>query len=253
MTSGQIFRVNKNEIETNDNFFVYDLYSMSRHLRISTGDFLNYEFSCTKNEFESYYKIFFDLKVNYDTIKPLKSDKFLKKCIDYGCGIRILRQDPYEMLISFIISQRKSIPAIRTSIERLCKNCGKKINDKYGTYYTFPSPKEILKNKKYLSKCGLGYRVPYIIDACEKVISGEINLKKKDVSIDYLMKIKGVGIKVASCVMLFSYHDLTCVPIDVWMKRVLDKYYGGSLPKQYIKNAGIIQQYLFNYAKDFGV
>lgn len=251
--SGQVFRFYKNEYLSKDDFYAYDLYVGDKHLLISTHNFLDYKFSCTKKEFSIFYKRYFDLTFDYDKVLKVvkKDDKYLKKCIDYGKGIRILNQDPYEMLISFIISQRKSIPAIRTSIERLCKYCGKKRKDRYGEYYAFPSALEILKNKQKLSKCGLGYRVPYIIDACEKVVSGTIKLYNNEyMSTEYLMQVKGVGIKVASCVMLFAYHDLSICPIDVWMKRVIDKNYGGSFPKAYERYAGVIQQYLFNYAKD---
>lgn len=254
--SGQIFRFYKNKSESLDSLFVYDLYVLDKHLRIETYDFNNYSFSCSQSEYNKFYKNYFSIDFNSEKVLNVvnKSDNYLKKSIEYGIGIRILKQDPYEMLISFIISQRKSIPAIRTSIERLCKYCGKKKKDKYGEYYAFPKAEEILKNKSKLSKCGLGYRVPYIIDACEKIVSGEIVLyNNKYMSAEYLMNIKGVGIKVASCVMLFAYGDLTCVPEDVWMKRVLEKHYKDGLPKKYKKYAGVIQQYLFNYAKDFGV
>lgn len=251
--SGQVFRFYKNERLSTNTLHVYDLYVLDKHLNISTEDFENYVFSCTKKEFDDFYKEYFDL--NFDYKKVLKvvnsRDTYLKKCIKYGEGIKMLNQDPFEMLISFIISQRKSIPAIRTSIERICKLCGKKKKDSFGVYYAFPTASEIIKHASLLSKCGLGYRVPYIIDACEKILSGQINLYKNDMmSTDYLMRIKGVGIKVASCVMLFAYHDLTVVPIDVWMERVIKTYYGGTFPKTYGKYAGIIQQYLFNYAKD---
>lgn len=220
---------------------------------MNTSDFLEYDFSCDKKEWDKIYKKYFDVAFDYNKILKIvkPNDMYLKKCIRYGKGLRLLNQDAYEMLISFIISQRKSIPAIRTSIERLCKYCGKKKKDKMCEYYAFPSAIEILKNKSQLSKCGLGYRAPYIIDACEKIISGDVKLyNNENISIDYLMKIKGVGIKVASCVMLFAYHDFTICPIDVWMERVLKEHYGGSFPETYMRYAGVIQQYLFNFAKD---
>lgn len=258
--SGQIFRFNK----INDT--TYELIERDKRIRIEdNGKY--WAFGIDKKAYNKFYKKYFDddnklynnIKNPYYYIENSlsKKDKFLKECVAYGKGIRILRQDPFEMLISFIISQRKSIKAIKTSIEKLCKLCGKKKKDKYGIYYAFPTAKEILDKKDELSKCSLGYRVEYVIDACEKVVSKNIKLYDKNIDslsddklIAYLTNIKGVGIKVASCVSLFAYHRLSICPIDVWIKRVLDKYYDGKVPKKYEKYAGLIQQYWFIKAQN---
>lgn len=256
--SGQIFRFYKIDDKT------YDLFHVDKRLRINIED-KYYVLNCDKKTYDSIYKRYFDLvKLNnsYSYIENIlsKKDKFLKSCVLEGCGLRILNQDPYEMLISFIISQRKSIKAIQTSIEKLCKFCGKKKKDKFGEYYAFPNPVEILSKSDKLASCSLGYREEYVIDACEKVISKEIDLYSKKTQelsdenlTSYLMKVKGVGIKVASCVVLFAYHRFSICPIDVWIKRVLDKYYKGEIPAKYKEYAGLVQQYWFIYAKNNGL
>lgn len=253
--SGQIFRFYKIDKGT------YDLFHEDKRLRINVTD-QYYVFNCDKKTYDSIYKKYFDEKFlndSYFYVENIlsKKDKFLKCCCKEGKGLRILNQDPYEMLISFIISQRKSIKAIQTSIEKLCKLCGKKKKDKFGEYYAFPSPIGILSKSDKLSSCSLGYRVPYVIDACEKIVEKEINLYSNKINkltdeelTNYLMRVKGVGIKVASCVALFAYHRLSVCPIDVWIKRVLDKYYKGKIPLKYKKYAGLIQQYWFICAKN---
>ena len=186
-----------------------------------------------------------------------KNDKFIKKCISMSEGLRILKQDKFETIISFIISQRKSIKAIQTSIERLCRLAGEKIENKYGIFYAFPNAKNILKLKKEkLASCGLGYRGEYIVKFCEEFEKGFYDLESlenlsDDDLIKTLMNIKGVGIKVASCIALFAYHRFSVCPKDVWIKRVIEQKYAGEIPKNYEKYQGIIQQFWFNYAKNY--
>ena len=145
--SGQIFRMKMLDDKT------CELQVNDKYLIIKNINKNEYEFFCSKKEFDDYYYNYFDLKTNYEKYKKLvdKNDIFLKECINYSEGLRILNQDPFEMLISFIISQRKSIPAIRTSIERLSKICGKKINTINGIKYSFPTAEGIYKNYNKLS------------------------------------------------------------------------------------------------------
>ena len=268
--SGQIFRFNKiDNIKTKSDVGskkpkndcpIYELINQDKYLLIKDLGSNKFGFSCTKKEFDEFYTHYFDLDNNYNKYKKvaLAKDTFLKSCIDYGKGLKILNQDPFEMLISFIISQRKSIPAIKTSIERLSKTCGKKMQFKDKAYYAFPTAVEIIKNKSKLSSCGLGYRLPYILEASYKVMNHEIDLDSyyklsTDELHDKLLSIKGVGEKVASCIMLFAYHRIDICPKDVWINRVIEKKYDGFIPKQYEKYQGIIQQYWFYYAKDHKV
>ena len=248
--SGECFRIN--EVEEN----VFNIQSTDKFLRIKYLGNDRFDFDCSEKEYK-FYEHYFDLTTDYSVFKRIckKNDTFLKKCIDYSIGLKILNQDIFETIISFIISQRKSVKAIMTSIERLCKAGGKRIKNKYGEFYTFPTAKDILNiGHSKLSACGLGYREKYILDFCESIVHKNIDLKSynnlSDVElIDELMKINGVGIKVSSCIALFAYHRLSICPKDVWINRVLDKKYKGKIPRAYEKYAGIIQQYWFNYTR----
>ena len=252
--SGQCFRIN--EIDEN----IFNLQCTNKFLRVKKIADNKYDFDCTESEYK-FYEHYFDLKTNYDKYKNVckDNDTFLKKCIKYSDGLRILNQDKFEMVISFIISQRKSVKAIMTSIERLSKVAGKKITNKYGAFYTFPTAKQILNvGKSKLASCGLGYRLDYIMEFCkdfDKVIYDleKFNDLDDENLINELLKIRGVGIKVASCIALFAYHRIGICPKDVWIGRVLDKKYGGKVPKSYEKYAGIIQQYWFNYTRINGI
>lgn len=246
--SGQCFRI----YEITDN--VFDIYSADKYLRVVYLGNDRFEFNCNASEYKKYYVNYFDLKNDYSVYEKIcKNDKFLKQCISYGNGLRILNQNKFEMIISFIISQRKSVKAIQTSIERLCFYCGKKIDN--CDRYAFPNAKSILMlSDDKLNACGLGYRKEYITTFCKDYLQGKYDLEcmeklSNDELMEILLKIKGVGIKVASCIALFGYHRMDICPVDVWIKRVLDKYYNGKIPNKYQKYAGIIQQYWFNYAR----
>lgn len=220
-----------------------------------TGDG-NFTLSCTKKEFQSFWHDYFDLGSDYseyiDAVDP--EDSYLMKAAAYGQGIRILRQEPFETLISFIISQRKSIPAIKTSVEKLCRMCGRRIE---GDIYAFPTPEAIASlSEKELADCSLGYRAPYVREAALQVRHGDKDpeamfLLSDDVLYEELVSFHGVGKKVANCVMLFAYHRIGAFPEDVWIKRIEDEHYGGRFPvEQYPGFAGIMQQYLFFYSRE---
>lgn len=248
--SGQTFRIVKND---NDACRVTAFGKVLDIKGVGKGE---YELSCTEEEFARIWRGYFDLDTDYTVYRSLAlpEDEYLRRAIEFGSGIRMLNQEPWEMLISFIISQRKSVPAIRTSVERLSERFGAAIDGHPGSY-AFPKP-EALANADVseLAACGLGYRVDYIRESAQLVCSGELDLDelaKLDTAelIDRLMQLKGVGIKVASCVALFGYHRLDTVPVDVWMKRVIDTVYNGELPAAYKPYAGVLQQYMFNYAR----
>ncbi|MBO4882822.1 MAG: DNA-3-methyladenine glycosylase 2 family protein [Lachnospiraceae bacterium] len=205
-------------------------------------------------DIESFWKKYFDAELDYESIRkmPDKKDKFLKGAAASGEGIRIIYQEPFETLITFIISQRKSIPAIKTSVERICAAAGRKIP---GTeVYDFPTPKELsLLGTDELTACGLGYRAPYIHSAAESVYHGDTDLEKlsgisDDELLESLMSLNGVGVKVANCTALFGFHRLDLFPIDVWIQRALDTYYDGTFPlEKYRPYNGIMQQYIFAF------
>ena len=210
---------------------------------------------CPKDD-NAFWKEYFDLNTDYSKfIKAIdKKDKFLTAAADFGFGIRILKQDPWEMLITYIISQRRSIPSIKTCVERICKKWGKKLT---GTkYYSFPTPKQLSKaTMDELLECGLGYRAEYVYLATKLVASGQLKLEdlakfSYDELIEELLKLKGVGIKVANCVALFGYHKIEAFPVDVWIARIEDQHYKGHFPvDKYPGFAGVLQQYMFYFVR----
>ncbi len=259
--SGQIFRFNVYDDE-------YSLVAGDKLLFIKE-DNDGYILSCSESEFEEFWIDYFDLRLDYsDFEKNIPADDlFLTNAVRYSYGIRILNQDKWEMLISFIISQRKSIPAIKSSIEKLAKTYGKKIEmqvpdfikniDKNSEFFAFPTPKALADaSLDDLNACSLGYRSPYIEASAKAVYRGDIDLEALSKLDDNellaaLMSLKGVGIKVANCVALFGYHRIAAFPIDVWIKRMIDEHYDGEFPlKLYDGYAGVIQQYIFYYGRE---
>ena len=212
-------------------------------------------------DYETIWKNYLDLDRDYTSVKTLlSSDKNLKKAIEYGYGIRILNQEPWECLVSFIISTQNQIPRIKKIVSAICEKYGDEIKIDDRVYYTFPDAgrlKGVCEDQLAFLKAG--YRAGYIVDAVNKVLSGEINLDKI-FDMDYidakkeLMKIKGVGEKVADCVLLFSYGKTEAFPIDVWVGRIMRGLYLNEnatikeirleSEKLFGKNAGIAQQYL---------
>lgn len=217
-----------------------------------------YTVSCDRESWETTWFPFFDLERCYSEIAVLESGKheFVDQAIAHGRGVRLLRQDPWEMLLTFIISQRKSIPAIIKSVEALSKKYGHDIVTEQERLKAFPSPEEMKEaTAEELAACGLGYRVKYILDAIQKVNSGELNLQAiaelpDHALLEKLQTVMGVGIKVANCIALFAYGRTACVPVDVWIFRAIEKECGGISPfSLYGENAGIIQQYIFYYER----
>ena len=218
----------------------------------SGGEF---EFDCSEDEFDMIWENYFDLNTDYGKfIRAIPSDDlFLSKAASYGSGIRILNQDAFETLITFIISQRKNIPAIKASVEKLCYICGEEISE---GVFAFPSPKALAElSAEDLKRCSLGYRAEYVHRAAEAVWHGDVDLaglcKLSDSELfDSLCSFYGVGKKVANCVGLFAYHRIDLFPIDVWIQRVIDEQYGGHVPtERYSGFAGVIQQYMFYYGR----
>ena len=218
-------------------------------------------------------KKYFDLDTNYDNIKSRLSnvDDYLKTSIKYGEGIRIINQDLWETLISFIISANNNIPRIKGIIERISKSYGKKIVWNNNEYYTFPTPQELSKaSVEDLRKLGLGFRDVRVYKTTKIINENPDKLKKladeKDVNKlkEELLQFPGVGPKVADCIMLFStLKRLEVFPIDVWVRRVMNELYiknedEAKINKKEIEQlaktkygnlAGIAQQYLFYWRR----
>ena len=206
----------------------------------------------TEKEFNDYFFNYFDLQRDYDQIvKDMSVNKKINAAVNTGYGIRILNQDPFEALISFIISQNNNIPRIKGIITRLCENFGEKTEGGY----TFPSAQTLASLEVGdLEVLRSGFRAKYIIDAAKKVASKEVDLEHiKTLQIDKareaLMTIKGVGPKVADCAMLYGMGFINAFPKDVWIKRALEEYFDGSLPDCAKEYAGIAQQYIFYYIR----
>ena len=250
INSGQTFRAKR----IDDNLFRF--VSLDHVLYISLveiSDGVAFEVSCSQDEWASYWHNYFDLSRSYKDISI--KDDYAKECFNTSKGIRILRQEPFEMLISFIISQRKTIPAIRTSIEEICKRYGKPISTEYeDELYLFPQAKTIVTDIDKLSECKLGYRCSYVTDAVNTIIKDPEFLNKgyamsDEELLNHLTTIKGVGVKVANCVALFAYNRVGLAPIDTWISKIIDTHYNGVSPfYTYGKDAGIIQQYMFYHA-----
>lgn len=219
---------------------------------------------------------YFDLNRDYDEIKTSlsKIDKNMAESIEYGQGIRILNQDLWETIISFIISANNNIPRIKGIIERLSKNYGDRIVWNNKEYYTFPSPKQLSKASiEDLRKLGLGFRDVRVYETTHIINSGKVdldNLHKEENSQkvrELLLTLPGVGPKVADCILLFStLKRLEVFPIDVWVRRVINDLYIKNedetkvnkneieelARKKYGNLAGIAQQYLFYWKREMG-
>ena len=247
---GQCFRWNA------DGEGVYTGVAVGRAARIEKrGD--SVFITSSPEDFESIWRGYFDLDRSYSEIREnLCIDGYMKEASDFGAGIRILRQDKWEALCSFIISQCNNIPRIKKIIEALCREFGDPLTFEGGTFYTFPSPEKIASlDEAALASCRMGYRGPYIIAAAKKVASGELDLEAlaretPETALQELKKLTGVGDKVANCAVLFGLHMLDAFPIDVWMKRAVDKNYGKNFdPAIFSPYAGIAQQYMFFHAR----
>ncbi len=214
------------------------------------GDVIFYDIS--EEEFKSIIIPYFDFETDYDALKrQFGTEETMKKAVENCGGIRILKQDSWEALCSFIISQNNNIKRIKGIVLRLCENFGEK---KDGGY-TFPSAEKLASlSREDLSELRAGFRDKYILDAAKKVSSGEVSFEKirnsdYNTALEELMKIKGVGLKVANCVLLYGFYRTEAFPVDVWVKRVLERFYKNGFPEEFYKTRGIAQQFLFHYIR----
>lgn len=248
--SGQCFRMK----ELQDG--IYEVISRDRYLRLwqQEGQTI---FVCSQEEFDSYWKEYFDLQNDYgcylEKINP--RDTYLTQAADMAKGVRILKQDLWEMIVTFLISQQNNIKRIHRCIDMMCETYGKKCMAADGAvYYAFPEP-EVLAPlaDDALMTCNLGYRSKYVVRTARAVQSGEIDLEKiKEMTFpkakEELLKCFGVGEKVADCICLFSLHDLDAFPVDTHIRQVLDAHYRRGFPNRRYKGfRGVMQQYIFYY------
>lgn len=256
---GQCFRWNT----TKNNTYVGVAFGKVIEVKLIDKDL--YIYNTTKEEVEKIWIEYFDLNRDYGSIKKdLSKDPLLAEAIEFGEGIRLLKQDPFELIISFIISANNRIPMIKRAIDKISQRWGKPIEYKGDIYYTFPTI-DSLKNatEEELKDCGVGFRGKYIKATVESLNDNVINemlVSNDDQCHKLLQKFSGIGPKVADCIMLFSMEKYSAFPVDVWVKRAMQHFYLApdvSLPKirefardKFGKYAGFAQQYLFYYARE---
>ena len=200
-----------------------------------------------------FWRDYLDMGTDYDAAREsVMCGEYLTDCARTGEGIRILRQDKWEALCSFIISQCNNIPRIKSIVEKLCELFGEPFETPWGRRYAFPPAERVaLLEEPELAPLHAGYRAPYIINAARAVASGEMDLDAAagmdaDAARAYLKTLSGVGDKVANCAVLFGLHRLDAFPIDVWIKRALREHMPPDFdPKTLGEYAGLAQQYMF--------
>ena len=238
--------------------------ALGRVVRVCQNDCDISIYPCKKGE-EKDWLAYFDLDRDYAAIeKRLSVDEQLSMCIGSASGIRVFAQEPFETLITFIISANNNIGRIAGIVERLCALCGEKAKLDGKEYYLFPKPESIAAlEESELVRIGSGYRAPYIKKSAA-IIAGGYQLEKlRDMPLDIarkeLLKFPGVGPKVADCVLLFGLGHTDAFPVDVWIGRAMSEiYFDGESPKKKQLEAairalgsesGIVQQYIFHYAR----
>lgn len=247
--SGQCFRMRQTAEDT------YALVAFGRYLEVGQQG-TQICFSCTETEFEDIWRDYFDLDTDYGNIKRAidPGDAYLQAAARAGGGIRILRQELWEVIVTFIISQRNNIPRIRKCVDALCRKFGGKSRDLRGDVYdVFPVPQVLADApEESLRGCGLGYRAPYIKKTAQMVCSGEADLDRiaalgYQEARDGLLELCGVGEKVADCISLFALHHIDAFPVDTHIQDMLGRYPEGFPFERYTGFAGILQQYAFYY------
>lgn len=267
---GQCFRWNKLE----DNSYIGVIKDAVINVKEENGKFI-FTGSTINGNLKEIIRYYFDLDTNYTEYKKILSniDNYLKESIKFGSGIRILRQDLWECIISFIISANNNIPRIKKIIEKLSKEYGKKFEFNGNTYYFFPTPEELSKaSVEDLRNLGLGFRDKRIYNTTKMIIENEVNLNSIKSMDDTekmrneLLKLDGVGPKVADCILLFALKRIDVFPIDVWVRRVMNDLYIHNINEEKVNKKelqklaedkfgnlqGIAQQYLFYWKREEG-
>lgn len=248
--SGQCFRLDPAGGDT------YELIAGDRWLGIRAGEEETVLF-CTQEEYEEFWKRYFDLETDYQQYLDRISgdDLYLTEAARFGSGIRILRQDTWEMIITFILSQQNNIPRIKGLIRAVSEKYGQKMEAWDGTLYdAFPTPGRLAEaSEEELRALKLGYRSRYICGTARMITNGEVKLDELQnmghpEARTELMRLPGIGGKVADCICLFALHQMDAFPVDTHIQKVLDARYGGKFPFDKYKGcAGVMQQYIFYY------
>jgi len=258
---GQAFRWNKTESGS------YIGVAFGRVLEVKKSENNVIIYDCSMEEFNNTWREYFDIDRDYsEIIEKLRVDETLEMACEFGKGIRILQQEPLELTISFIISANNQIPRIKKSIERISERWGRTIYYKGNEYIAFPTIDQLKEAQvQELEQCGVGFRAKYIYETIQKVLNDKeilntIKSFEDDECHKGLMEFKGIGPKVADCIMLFSMGKHSAFPVDVWVKRAMMHFYVApdvTLAKirrfgrdKFGDLAGFAQQYLFYYARE---
>ena len=253
--SGQCFRLRPLSEDT------YSLIASGRYLEIRQEEVLDEDgarvsFSCTEEEFEEIWEDYFDLSTDYGRMKRAidPKDFYLQEAARTGAGIRILRQELWETIITFIISQQNNIPRIQKCVDAICREFGETAEEPgVGTYKIFPTAGALAAvPEEEFRRLGLGYRAPYLSKSSRMLLTGEVDMESlPDLSYEdaraQLLRLPGVGKKVADCICLFALHHIEAFPIDTHIKDMLARYKEGFPFERYDGFAGVIQQYAFYY------
>ncbi len=259
---GQCFRYQK--LDENS----YIIVARERVLKIEQDNNF-FTFYTSEEEFHSIWEDYFDLKNDYKAIKNLlaEKDEYLKKAVEEKHGVRIIKQEPWETLISFILSQTKQIPHIMALVEALSKAYGEYLGSYMGkNYYSFPGFEKLQRvSEEEYRDLKTGFRAAYLFDAVKRANENlldleELRTKETGYIREELKKIKGVGDKIADCVLLFAYSRTEVFPTDVWIKRLMAHFYAidesntsliSKFAEEYLGElGGYAQQYLFYYGRD---
>lgn len=251
---GQSFRFNETD-------GIIDGVALGRRIRIKQDGETLFIIGASESDYREVWEKYLGLDEDYERINADIISRFgvyngvIEEAVRSAHGIRILRQEHFEALCSFIISQNNNIPRIKKLVEALCRACGEKIEGE-GDFYAFPTPEAVCAlGVEGLAELRMGFRAKYLYDAAQRVVDGRVDLEAIEKmsfaeAEEYLMQIYGVGKKVADCTLLYGYYKTEAFPVDVWIKRVLEKYYPDGIDMGSLGSyAGIAQQYLFCYER----
>ncbi len=246
-TSGQCFRMYQVDHDT------WEVFALNKSMRVVRKS-RHHLLYCSQDDFNDFWSNYFDLQTDYSRLKQrilASGDSYLSEAVRYGYGIRILQQDLWEVIVSFVISQQNNIRRISGCLKKLCE-----INQN-----KFPLPTDFLKfSNTDLDSVKLGYRKDYLLKISKAVVEEKFDINSLSnlsypKAIQQLKTLHGVGDKVANCIVLFGLYKIEAFPVDVWIKKILQKYYDGDFLSKFPELtdiAGLVQQYMYFYerAKD---
>ena len=260
ITCGQIFRFIKKEDSS------YDIVLKDRVINVYKKEEFLYVSSNVEDNLKSVVEDYFDLNNDYDTMNEIliKSDKKLENAINFSKGLMMIRQDPFETIIEYIISANNGVNQIANALNLIAEKYGKRVEFNNNTYYLFPQYKDLKDiNEEDLRLCKVGFRDKYLKLIIDRINNGELkldefyNLNTED-ALAKLMENNGIGPKVASCILLFAYQKYDVFPVDTWVKKIMKSSYNIEGEKNirtfasntYGKYSAIAIQYLFNYSRN---